>query len=73
MRARKRRADNRPSSSQRGYSGGWRKLLAEFLRLHPFDRLLPRIPVLIVRRHKISRRIGKVDRGNILQIRQANN
>lgn len=37
MRARKKRHDqNRPSSSERGYNGEWRKLRAEFLRQHPF-------------------------------------
>nr|WP_240540526.1 HNH endonuclease [Paracoccus sp. pheM1] len=33
---RKRRYDRtRPTASQRGYNGEWRKLRAEFLRLHP--------------------------------------
>lgn len=37
QRERKRRHDQRrPSSSQRGYGGEWRKLRAEFIRLHPF-------------------------------------
>ncbi|AGT09264.1 HNH endonuclease [Paracoccus aminophilus] len=36
QRERKRRHDqNRPSSSQRGYGTEWRKLRAEFLRVHP--------------------------------------
>ena len=26
----------RPSAAQRGYDGEWRKLRAEFIRLHPF-------------------------------------
>lgn len=36
-RARKAKHDrNRPTASQRGYGVEWRKLRAEFMRLHPF-------------------------------------
>lgn len=40
QRARKAKHDrNRPSASQRGYGAEWRKLRAEFLRLHPFCKM----------------------------------
>lgn len=40
QRERKARHDRkRPSASQRGYNGEWRKLRAEFIRLHPFCKM----------------------------------